>query len=296
MKKLYLYIPILIMVFSSLLFSQMYEEKSQEMEKTDYTLKKLWETDKVLKVPESVFYDAERDILYVSNINGQPLEKNGEGFISKLKLDGTVETLKWVTGLNAPKGMAVHQGKLYVSDIDRLVAIDIEKGKIAKSYPAKGGIFLNDVTVDKDGNVYVSDSSEKNSVIYKLSGDNLAVWVKSDEINQPNGIYANGNKLLVGNFANGEFKSINFSDKTIKSITTTGFGIDGLVMDKHGSYLLSDWQGHTYVYTKTGELNELLDTTDDKINSADIEYIQDKKLLLIPTFFDNRVMAYRVGK
>lgn len=294
MKRLYLYIPIISLLFFGFAFGQMYEEHFQEKRKATFSLKKLWETEKVLKVPESVLHDPERNVLYISSINGQPLEKNGKGFLSKLTLDGKLEELRWVTGLNAPKGSAIYQGKLYVSDIDRLVVINIENGEIETSYPAQGAIFLNDVTVDKDGTIYVSDSSEKNSIIYKLSEGKLAVWIKSANISQPNGLYAERDRLLAGSFGKGALTAVNFADKNIETITTTGFGIDGLVPDDQGNYFLSDWQGHTYVLTASGDLKELLDTTEDKINAADIEYIPERKMLLIPTFFDNRVMAYQV--
>ncbi len=91
-------------------------------------LVEVWRTGPVLKTPESVYYDEDRDVLYVSNINGDPTGKTGDGFISKLNLDGSVKEMKWVTGLDAPKGMAVFDGKLYVSDIQNLVVINIEKG------------------------------------------------------------------------------------------------------------------------------------------------------------------------
>ena len=100
------------------------------------TVEKKWQTDQILQVPESVTYDTQRNVLYVSNINGKPLEKDGNGFISIVKPDGIIENLKWVTGLNAPKGSALDGKNLYVTDIDELVQIDIETGKILKKYPA----------------------------------------------------------------------------------------------------------------------------------------------------------------
>ena len=97
-------------------------------------LEKVWETTTELKTPESVLYDEERDIIYVSNINGSPAELDGNGFISILDSNGKIKNLKWVTGLNAPKGMAIYKTKLFVSDIKQLVEIDIKSGKILKKY------------------------------------------------------------------------------------------------------------------------------------------------------------------
>ena len=162
-------------------------------------LKKVWETDRSFKVPESITYDTKREILYVSNINGSPMEKDGNGFISKVRLDGSIEKFEWVTGLNAPKGSALTKEKLYVTDIDELVVIDIETGNKIYSFKNDEAIFLNDVAIDQAGNVYVSDFSKENSAIYRLNNNKFEIWKKNDEIDRPNGLYIHENELYVGN-------------------------------------------------------------------------------------------------
>jgi sugar lactone lactonase YvrE len=142
------------------------------------SISKVWESKKEFLVPESVLYNKADKILYISNINGNPTEKNGKGFISKLSLEGKILKLKWAEGLNAPKGSAIYKNSFFVSDIDRLVEINMETGKIKNTFPAKGALFLNDVAVDDKGNVYVTEMDENNSAIYKLTGGKLEVWVK----------------------------------------------------------------------------------------------------------------------
>jgi sugar lactone lactonase YvrE len=259
-----------------------------------YKVTKLWETKPELRVPESVLYDDARNILYISNINGKSTEKNGQGFISKVSLDGKIAVLKWVTGLNAPKGSALYKDKLYVSDIDHVVEIDLNTGKILANHPAPGAQFLNDVAADAAGNVYVSDMSPENSAIYQLSQGPMTVWMKGPELSRPNGLHMEEQRLLVGNSGDGSLKAINLADKTISTIAQVGSGIDGLRPDGKGNYFISDWQGKTSLVTTSGEIIVLIDTTASKINAADLEYIQGQRLLLIPTFFDNRVMAYTV--
>jgi len=259
-----------------------------------YKVQKKWETKKKLQVPESVLYDPVRNVIYVSNIKGNPGKKDRNGFISKVALDGKIKKLKWVKGLDAPKGLAIYNDKLYVADIDLLVEIDIKNGKILSKYPATGAIFLNDVTVDDSGNVYVSDTASKNSVIYRFRNGKIAVWIKDKKINQPNGLYAEGNRLIVGNSGDGCLNIISLFDKKITTIARTGGGIDGIAPDGKGNYFISDWRGKTSLVSPSGQITELLNTTNDKINAADITFIKDKKLLLVPTFFDNRVMAYEV--
>ncbi len=128
------------------------------------TLTPKWTTEATLRVPESVLLDSKNNVLYVSSIDGTPDAKDGNGFISQVTLDGKIKNLKWATGLDAPKGMGLFNNNLYVADISRLVTIDTKTGKVTQTLEIEGAKFLNDVTVDKAGNVYVSDSNTgKNS-------------------------------------------------------------------------------------------------------------------------------------
>lgn len=257
-------------------------------------LEKKWETKRLLKVPESVTYDQQRNILYVSNINGKPLDKDGNGFISKVRLDGSIENLEWVKNLNAPKGSALFGNKLYVTDIDRVVVINVEAGEIISEHPDSQAIFLNDAAVDHEGKVYISDYSDKNSVIYQLNQGKLDIWVRGSEIDKPNGLYISGNELIIGNSGDGKIKAIHLEKKTIRTVSVVGSGIDGLKMDGEGNFIVSDWAGKTSWISKEGQVIELINTTQQKINAADLEFIIKKNLIIIPTFFDNRLVAYEL--
>ena len=274
-------IIILIIIFCTILHAQ-------------YKLEKQWETEQILKTPESVIFDEENDVLYVSNINGKPSQKNGKGFISKVGLDGKITELKWTTGLNAPKGSAIFNSKLYIADIDQLVEIDIKKGKILKKYKVTNAIFLNDVAVDTSGNVYISDMSSQNSCIYRFDGKDIPVWLKGKDISSPNGLFTEEDRLIVGNSGDGKLKAVNFEDKSIRVIADIGSGIDGIAKNETGNYIISDWMGKTSLIDKNGNVIELLNTTNLGINSADLTYIKNKNLVLIPTFSDNRIVAYRL--
>jgi sugar lactone lactonase YvrE len=294
MKRIFFLGLITVFCFSIFAFPGVKKARAGKAGKGQYKVTKQWGTPKELRVPESVLYDEARNILYVSNINGKSAEKNGQGFISKVSLDGRIEVLKWVTGLNAPKGSAIYKDKLYVSDIDRLVEIDLNTGQILANHPAPGAQFLNDVAADTSGNIYVSNMSAENSAIYLLSHGRMTVWMKGPEINRPNGLYMEEKRLIVGNSGDGSLKAINLADKRISTIAKVGSGIDGLRADGKGNYFISDWQGKTSLVTASGTIIVLIDTTAMKINAADLEYIQSHRLLLIPTFFDNRVVAYTV--
>ncbi|URM36165.1 hypothetical protein [Flavobacterium anhuiense] len=115
---------------------------------------KVWESDSLFLKPESALYDSEKNIVYISNINGEYLAKDGNGFIYKLKTNGEIEVLKWVDGLYNPQGMGLYRQKLYVADINRVVRIDTRTAKIDKVYHADNAVFLNDITVDANSASY----------------------------------------------------------------------------------------------------------------------------------------------
>jgi sugar lactone lactonase YvrE len=256
-------------------------------------LVKAWETDSTLSTPESVLYDG-NNTLYVANIDGKSDSLDGSGFISKVSLDGKIENLRWTSGLNAPKGMGLYKNKLYVTDIYRLVRINSENGQAEKTWDAIGkGAFLNDVTISKDGTVYVSDS--RADKIYRLKDDKWEVWMEGELLAKPNGLLAVGkDKLIIGSTKTGALRSIDLETKTITTIADGMAVTDGIVPEGKKNYFVSDWNGQIFHVSADGTKEKLLDTRDAKINSADIDYVAKKKLLVIPTFFKNKLVAYRV--
>ena len=251
-------------------------------------LEKVWQTTCDLKTPESVLYDQERDVIYVSNIDGDPSLKDGNGFISILNSDGSVKNLQWIKNLDAPKGLAIFKGKLYVADIDKLVEIDIEKGSITAKHDAPGAVFLNDVTAYMNGMIFVSDT--RTAKIHVLNEGKFTVWMEGKPLETPNGLMVEKGKLLVGD------KNIYEVDietkKTVQLIEDAG-GVDGLEKNKDGDFVFSNWAGKIYIH-KNGKTIKLLDTTEQKLNTADIDYDLKHDLILVPTFFDNHIDAYKI--
>ncbi len=251
-------------------------------------LEKVWQTSCNLKTPESVLYDEDRDVIYVANINGDPSQKDGNGFISILNPDGSEKKLEWIKNLNAPKGMAIFKGKLYVADIDQLVEIDIEKGAITASYDAPGAVFLNDVTAASDGMIFVSDTRTKK--IHILKDKKLTVWFEGAPLEAPNGLMAEKNKLLVGDNNIYEF---DINTKKSNILVKDAGGVDGLEKNREGDFVFSNWPGKIFIQ-KNGKTIKLLDTTEKNINTADIDYDLKHDLVLVPTFFDNHIVAYKI--
>ena len=257
------------------------------------SLTQKWETAPGLQTPESVIYDTERNVLYVANINGKSGDKDGNGFISKLKTDGKIETLEWVKGLDAPKGLGIFKNKLYVADLNRLVIIDINNGQIEKAIEIKDAQFLNDITVDSKGKVYISDSAGKKVFIYE-NGE-AVVWFENSNLQRPNGLlWEKGSVKLIDAQA-GVFFDIKTGDKAVNTVAKDfPAGGDGIVGIGKNEYLISNWNGEVY-HLKNDLKTKLIDTKEQKVNAADIWYIESLKLVLVPTFYDNKVVAYQLS-
>ncbi len=274
------------------------EEKTSESNTTRLDL--VWEIQG-FNNPESVIYDAASDILFVSNVNGSGVEEDGNGYISKILLDGTVLRKEWVVGLNAPKGLTIHEGTLYVADIDTLVAIDIASGTISNSYEVDDAKFLNDVAADKDGRIFVTDMVLNR--IHCLCDGQFSIWLESPELENPNGLHPEGDNLILGawgvmteGFATdvpGHLKSISIKDKSITSLGGAPIGnLDGVESDGMGGYYVTDWMaGKLYQIDKAGKATLLLELEQ---GMADHEVILEKNLILLPMMNNDKVLAYKI--
>ncbi|MGB8817831.1 MAG: hypothetical protein WCC66_07920 [Rhizobiaceae bacterium] len=262
----------------------------------------LWSLDGFMN-PESVYSDPARNVMYVSNVNGTPLDKDGNGFISKITPDGKMGTLKWIEGLNAPKGMVMNGDKLYVSDIDNLIEIDPVAGKVVATYPADGAVFLNDTAVDAAGNVYVSDIAKRK--IWQLKDGKMTIWYEKDDLMHPNGLRVEGDKLIVAGWGKemqddgstkvaGNLFTIDLATKELKNLGSgEGVGnLDGLERGANGSFLVTDFLKGALMRIKEDGTSEML--LDMNTGSADLEASEDGKTAYVPVMMDNKVIAYTV--
>lgn len=257
--------------------------------------------------PESVVLDNEISMLYVSNVNGESTDKDGNGYISKVNLDGEIIQQKWITGLNAPKGLVLYKCKLYVTDIDEIVEIDIETGAVLK-FKAEGATFLNDITIDRRGNVYASNTFGF-SGIYKLPKKGkrkVEMWLKDEDLNMPNGLFVSKNKLFISSWGkdmdpatyetttNGSLMSVDLKTKVIETLTPPVGNLDGLSETLHG-FLLTDWLSGKLLYyaNSTKTTTEILDLPK---GSADSYFDKNTKALFVPLMLDNKLLKYHFKK
>ncbi|HEV7347534.1 ATP/GTP-binding protein [Telluribacter sp.] len=252
------------------------------------SLEQIWATDSIVQTPESVLFDGTNNVLYVAQINGKSDEKDGKGGIGKIGTDGQIIDLNWNTGLNAPKGMGMYNGKLYVADLTEVVEIDMSNGKVLRKIPVEGSEFLNDITISGDGTVYVSDSNTKQITMIKDGQANKYF----ESPTRPNGLLAQSDGLLI--LDSGNLYKLDASKNLTKLAEGMYKTTDGIEEVAPGEYVVSCWDGEIYFVKEDGTVQKMLDTKDQKINSADIGYDAAKKIVYVPTFFKNSVVAYQL--
>jgi len=271
------------------------------------TLKPIWDIKGDFAAPESAYYHAASNSVFVSSINGQILDKDGNGYISRLSPDGKVVSAKWVTGLNGPKGLRSVGNTLWVADIDEVVGMDIGSGKITSRVKVDGAAFLNDLAAAPDGTVYVSDSML--SRIYAVKDGKSSVFVEgADVVEQPNGLLVDGSRLILGSIgpapqrgaapgrgrgpaASGHLFAFDLKTRQRTQLTSDAVGgIDGIEPDGSGGLLVTDVIGQRLLHVaKSGQVRVLAKFS---AGGADFGYIGAKRIAVVPFLFENRVAAY----
>lgn len=272
-------------------------------------VKPLW-VAKGFAQPESALYVAAEKAIFVSSIDGDPVAKDGKGFISLLDPAGKLISLQWVGGLDAPKGMAYAQGRLFVTDIDQVIEIDVKRAQIVKRYSAKGAKFLNDIALEPRSNfkgqvarAYISDSGD--NAIWYLGDGKLAKLLSDPALDAPNGLLVEGEMLRIASLGTlpkdgapavlGRLKTMPLDEDSISD----RFGpepigsLDGLEADGKGGYWVSDWiTGKVYRIDSTGTPSVWLSLEQ---GTADIGIIPGKAML-VPMMLNGELRAYPLPK
>lgn len=227
---------------------------------------------------------------FISNVAGEGSEKDGNGFISKLAADGTIEALRWAEGLDAPKGMAVSENVLYVADIDRVVSLDATTGAQLAAVGVENAQFLNDVTVWK-GDVLVSDSGSGS--IYRITPDGADLLGASADWAGINGLLGDGDRLLISTMAEGHL--IEFYSSDSEAVIATGMkNADGIGLVPGGGYLVSSWPGQIHYVSQEGEVTTLLNVEEEGILQNDLSVFGD--VVIVPNWMPGTVTAWRVAR
>src|SRR5687767_11155628 len=213
------------------------------------------------KTPEAVRFDAIDDVFFVSNINGNPGEKDNNGFISRVRAEGgEIDSLMFIAGgrrgvtLNAPKGLAITGDTLWVADIDAVRAFDKRTGRPIASHVIQGAVFLNDIATGPDGALYITDtgiqitdagmSHPGPDRVFKLTrGGQASSALQLDSLVGPNGITwddANQRFIIVA-FAGKDIMAWKPGDSTTTTIATGKGMFDGVERLADGRILISTW-------------------------------------------------------
>lgn len=243
--------------------------------------------------PESVIQDTVRNVLYISNIG----DKNeGDGFISRVGVDGKIKDLKWITGLDDPKGLLLHGDHLWVTDNTDLVKMDPETATILERIPVEDASFLNDIAVADDGTVFISDTGKSSIYKMEISGE-INEMMKTEELEFPNGLLVVGDHLYIaawGGSGAGNVLRVDLNSESVEKVTDEGIGnLDGIQLINNNEFYISDWAtGKIYRINAKGETQEKL--TSEK-SAGDILFLQEENQLVLPMNHQNELWWYQLN-
>ena len=255
-----------------------------------------WRLDGLAE-PWSAWFDASRNVVFVSNVAGDPLAKDGNGFIARVGLKGRLIERDWVSGLDAPKGMSALGGQLYVADIDRIVAVDLATGEVTRRWPVPGARSLTDVyAAQRSGRVFVSDALT--DTVWVLKDGKLDVFAQDAELRGPAGLRVNAGRLVVagtgGAAGAGRLTAVSLEDSRIwelggSAVSGHLLGLDAIGDD--GWYVTDPVAG---LLDKVDESGVVLEQTAVGKGAGDLAFLGELGLLLVPMTADDRLLALKV--
>lgn len=261
------------------------------------------------ETPESALHDPAADVYLVSNINGSPGEKDGNGFISRVTPDGRVEELRWIDGtleevnLDAPKGMALVGDTLFVTDIDCVRRFHRVTGAPGLAICLDEATFLNDLASDPRGDLYISDSggAEGAGAVYvkrnradvpRKVGLADGTVLEGEDLGGPNGLVADDRGLFVATYRSGEVFRITPEGERVTLLPPSEMSLDGLVSLEERGFLFSSWpDSAVYWTTPDGTVSPLVEGVEAP---ADIGYDAQRNRVLIPLFQDDELLIREV--
>lgn len=250
-------------------------------------LEPLW-TLPGLANPESVV-EGPAGVLYVSNVAGEGDAKDGNGFISRVSTDGRVIEREWVRGLDAPKGLALKDGRLYAADITRLIEIDAVSGEVLARHEAPGARFLNDVAIAPGGEVLTSDSG--GARIYALKDGKLEVWAADPRLRSINGLLPEADRLVITTME-GLVVAMDWTGRKLELLAVGVGQGDGVASLGGGDYLVGEWPGRLFHVKKDGAAAIVSDSREAKTYLNDFLLVGER--LYVPNWEPGTLTAWRL--
>ena len=262
-----------------------------------------------LSAPESVIHDTDQDIYFVTNINGNPGARDGNGFISRMTPDGTVDSLHFVMGgrdgvtLNAPKGTAITGDTLWVADLDAVRGFNRFTGApLATIEFGPRARFLNDLALGPDGKLYVSEMGVATNDAGQMSptgldnvfrigdGHRIESIMTRSKVPMPNGIIAYGGGLLIGSFSEPEVREWRADADSLVTVGRASGAVDGIGVLDDGRIVASSWDDSTVAVV--GATPESLIT--GVAGPADFGIDHKRHRVLIPQLPENQVVIWQL--
>ncbi len=262
-----------------------------------------------LSGPESVIHDTAQDVFFITNVNGNPGAKDGNGFISRMKPDGTIDSLHFVMGgrggvtLNAPKGTAITGDTLWVADVDAVRGFSrITGAPLANIEFGRRARFLNDMAVGPGGRLYVSemgvsanDAGQMSPTgldnVYRIGdGHRIESIMTRSKVPMPNGIALHGDGLLIGSFSEPEVREWREGADSLITVGKASGTVDGIGVLDDGRIVASSWDDSTVAVV--GETPTPLIT--GVSGPADFGIDHKRHRLLIPQLADNQLVIWQL--
>ena len=263
-------------------------------------------TVNLLEAPEAARFDPELGVYFVANINGSPLGKDGNGFISRLTRDGKVDSLKFIAGgrggavLNAPKGMAISGDTLWVADIDAARAFDKKSGKPILTVTLAGRArFLNDAVVGPDGAIYMTDTGVADDgkggmahpgpdQVFRIENRKATVALTFADKPGPNGITwdSAGSRFVIVPFGAKSIFQWAPGDSSARVIAEGPGMMDGVEPLGDGRLLITSWADSSLFVLDAGKITRLLGGLP---GPADIGFDRERGRIAVPSLTDNRL-------
>jgi sugar lactone lactonase YvrE len=246
--------------------------------------------------PESVLHDVEGDVYLVSNVAGSPFEHDGRGYISRVSPSGELLDKAWLTGLDAPKGMAIHGDVLAVADLTVVRLFDRRSGAARSVVPIEGAVFLNDVVAAPDGSFLVSDSAFRAEgegiaaagvdAIYRVTADGaVSRFADGRDLGLPNGLAFLGDELLVASFDATKLLRLGGDGARLGEEQLPASQLDGVVVLEDGCVLVASLEVGGVLRGRLGQaFTSFVDTL-----AMDIGYDAKRRRLLMPRMMDGAV-------
>lgn len=255
--------------------------------------------------PYGVVVDGKTGMIYVSNVNGDLEGKDDNGFISRLKNDGTVDQLRFIDGasndivLHAPKGMAIMGNFLYVCDIDALHAFDLTTGKqlFDVNFGALPKQSFYSLTTGPDGALYVADAGI--NTIYRIDlakQHEVTLFTAGEDLGSPHGIlwYPARQVFMVNGSASGQVTTYDRSGKRQQMPAIFLKALEGLDVDDKGNvYIASGGMGAVY---RAAPNFALFSYQMGLSGPSGVAYNRQATEMIVASFSGNNVQSYPTAK